>query len=87
MIVFAADNKRWTPASRYMRTARPDQDGRFKISAIPPADYNIIAIEKLEPNAPIADPDFLERILPSAKRLSIGEGETKAVELKLASVP
>jgi len=87
VIVFAADNKRWMAASRYLRTARPDQDGRFKISALPPADYHIVAVEKLEPNVPPTDPDFLERMLPGAKSLSLGEGETKTVELRVASVP
>jgi protocatechuate 3,4-dioxygenase beta subunit len=83
LVVFPTDNKRWKPNSRYLRTARPDQDGRFKISGLPPADYNIVAIEKLEPNVPATDPDFLERILSGAKRLSLSEGETKTVDLKL----
>ncbi len=82
VVVFAADNKRWAPNSRYMRTARPDQDGRFKITGLPPADYNIVAVDRLEPGQSI-DPDFLDRMRPSAKSVAIMNGDTKTVELKL----
>src|SRR5439155_1324256 len=61
LVIFTADNRRWKPNGRYLRTARPDQDGRFKVSGLPPSEYNIIAIDKLE-TGQWTDPDFLERL-------------------------
>jgi hypothetical protein len=84
LIVFAADSKRWTPNSRYQRVARPDQDGRFKISSLPAGDYNIIAIDRVDPGQ-VTDPDFLQRVQPNAKSLFISEGETKRVDLRITT--
>ena len=39
-------------------------------------------VEKIEPGQS-TDSDFLERILPSAKRISVAEGEIKTVDLRL----
>jgi len=86
LVVFPTDSKRWKPNSRYMRAARGDQDGRFKVGSLPPADYYIVAVEKIEPGQS-TDSDFLERILPSAKRISVGEGETRVVDLRITTVP
>jgi protocatechuate 3,4-dioxygenase beta subunit len=82
LVIFAADSKRWKPNGRYLRTARPDQDGRFKVPGITPADYYIIAIDKLEPGQ-LAEPDFFERIRSKANAFTIMEGETKTVDLKI----
>jgi protocatechuate 3,4-dioxygenase beta subunit len=84
LIVFAADSKRWTPNSRYQRVARPDQDGRFKINSLPAGDYNIIAIDRVDPGQ-VTDPDFLQRVQPNAKSLFISEGETKTVDLRITT--
>jgi protocatechuate 3,4-dioxygenase beta subunit len=85
LLVFASDSKRWKPNGRhYPRTARADQDGRFKVSGLPPSDYYIIAIDKLEPGQ-WTDPDFLERIRSKATSVTIGEGETKSVELRIST--
>ena len=83
-MLFAADSKRWKASGRYLRTARPDQDGRFKVSGMAPADYYIIAIDKLEPGQ-WTDPEFLERIRSKATDVSIREGETRTVDLKITT--
>ncbi len=85
LVIFAADNKRWKPNGRYLRTARPDQEGRFKVSGLPPSEYNIIAIDKLE-TGQWTDPDFLERLRFKATAFTLSEGETKTVDLKLNTV-
>jgi hypothetical protein len=82
VLFFPADTKRWAPGSRYLRVARPDQDGRFKISGLPPADYNVIAVERLE-QGQNTDPEFLERVRPRAASCTLFEGETKTIDLEL----
>jgi hypothetical protein len=83
-VVFAQDKEKWTGTSRYQSIGRPDQDGRFKISGLPPGEYYIVAVDRLEPGQ-TGDPDFLETIRRDAKMFSLLEGETKTVDLKLTS--
>ena len=83
-IVFAQDSARWTSNTRYQSMGRPDQDGRFKIGGLPPGEYYIIALDRLD-TGEASDPEFLERIRTKASRLSLNEGETKTVDLKINS--
>ena len=84
LIVFAQDRERWSPGSRYMRTGRPDQDGRFKITGLPAGQYYAIALDYVEPGD-ATDPEFLDRMLQKAVRFSLNDGETKTMDLKLVS--
>ena len=86
VVVFHRDREKWKPPSRYIRTSRPDQDGRFKMAGVPPGDYLIVASDTLDP-LQATDPDYLDRIQNRGSRFSLGEGETKTLDLKLALVP
>lgn len=81
VVVFAQDRERWGPATRYISTARPDQDGRFRARALP-GDFHVVAVEYVEPGGWM-DPDFLDSVVPAAKSLSLAAGETKTIELTL----
>ena len=48
-IAFAQDREKWKMSGRYQGMGRPDQDGRFKINALPPGDYYIVALDKIDP--------------------------------------
>jgi hypothetical protein len=86
VVVFPANRDRWTFLSRYLRTLRPDTDGRYSVKNLPPAeDYLIIAVQNLEQGQG-GDPDFLTRAREEAKPFSLNEGETKAVDVKLSSL-
>ena len=84
-IVFAQDKDKWAGNSRYQSMGRPDQDGRFKIMGLPPGEYYIIAVDRVEPGQQ-GDPDFLESVRSRATSLSLNEGETKTVDLRLNPV-
>jgi hypothetical protein len=86
VVVFARDEQHWTFATRYIQTARPDQDGRFKITAAPPGDYLAAAFEYIEPGQS-GDPDFLKQIRDRATAFLLGDGEAKALTLKLIAQP
>ena len=45
----------------------------------------VIAVQNLE-SGQGSDPDFLARALEEAKRFSLNEGETKAVDIKLSKL-
>jgi protocatechuate 3,4-dioxygenase beta subunit len=83
VIVFPADEKLWTYQSRYIRAGRPDQDGRYQISGLPPYEnYLITAVQGLE-DGQAGDPEFLTAIKANAIALRLNEGETKTTDVKL----
>jgi hypothetical protein len=85
LVVFADDPTRWVPQSRYLATTRPDQNGRFKVEKLPPGNYLAIALDYLEEGDSF-DPDFLHRVRDTATKFGLGEGETKSLTLKLATI-
>jgi hypothetical protein len=85
-LLFAREPEKRRPPSRYLRTARADQEGRFRTTGLPPGDYFAVALDSVDP-AEATDPDFLARIETRAERFSLGEGETKTLDLKLKSLP
>ena len=82
VVVFAQDRARWSWRSRFIATTRPDVDGRFQIASLPPASYFIVALEYVE-EGDASDPEFLELLRARAARISLDEGESTTVELKL----
>jgi len=86
VVIFPADQQRWTSTSRFVRTLRPDTNGRYSTKGLPPLDdYLIIAVQNLE-SGQGSDPEFLTRAKEEAKPLSLNEGEAKAVDIKLSKL-
>jgi hypothetical protein len=83
VVAFASDSRRWGPMTRFIGTARPDQSGSFRLNALPPEDYLVVALEYLEPGDE-GDPDLLERLRPGATAVSITDAGSKTVTLKLS---
>ena len=83
VVVFPANEKLWTYQSRFIRAARPDQEGRYEITPLPgPEQYLVVAVQGLE-DGQAGDPDFLLSVKDEAARFELTEGETKAVDVKL----
>jgi carboxypeptidase family protein len=82
LVVFAQDRERWNPGSRYLRTSRPDQDGRFKVTGLPAGRYYAVALDYVEPGE-ASDPEFLDRVSAKAEKFSLNEGEVKTFDLKI----
>jgi len=83
VVLFPADERLRTVQSRFTRTARPDQQGTFRITGLPPGDYRAVALQGLE-DGQDGDPDFLASIEDLATRLALEEGESRALTLELA---
>jgi hypothetical protein len=83
VIVFADDDGKWGPYSRFIESARPDQHGQFKILGLPPGNYMAIAVEYLEPGDE-RDPDLLAGWRRHGTSLTLSEGETRVIDLKLS---
>ncbi|HMD33537.1 MAG TPA: carboxypeptidase-like regulatory domain-containing protein [Vicinamibacterales bacterium] len=85
VLVFPSDAKRMKNAQRYVRTLRPGPDGRITIVGLPPGDYNVIALEHYSPG-PTPDAEFFDRQRPHATSITLLEGETRTIDLRLNSV-
>jgi protocatechuate 3,4-dioxygenase beta subunit len=84
VVVFAEDQDKWVlPQNRWTASARPDQDGRFKVSNLPPGAYYAIAVEYVA-QGEWGDPEWLARAAKRATRFTLEEGASKTLDLKLS---
>jgi hypothetical protein len=82
VIAFPSDERLWLPQSRQIVTARTDQSGSYRLDAIPPGEYLVIAVDDVE-QGEWFDPAFLEQVRDKATRVSVGEGEVRTQDLKV----
>jgi Carboxypeptidase regulatory-like domain len=83
VVVFSDDPQYWTvPFTRWVNGTRPDQEGRFRLRNLPAGSYNIVAVDYIEAGA-WGDPELLDRLKPHAKRITLSEGGSEKVDLKL----
>jgi len=83
VVVFALDEAKWEGTSRYIQTARPDQDGKFKVSGLPAGDYQAVATSGSRQPGELGDPEILKQIRDRAVRFSLRDGENKVFDLKV----
>lgn len=82
VVIFAEDAARWGPQTRFVRSGRPDQDGRYEVRGLPAERYLAAAVEYLEAGEE-ANPDTLDQLRTSAARFSLGDAESKVLDLEL----
>lgn len=86
VVAFPTDSTLWRPRSRHIQASRPDQNGQFQIRGVPPGDYLLAAVDAVQ-QGEWFDPVFLDRLRNGATRVSVREGETKAVNLSMDVQP
>jgi hypothetical protein len=82
VVMFPEERSQWTPQSRFIVTARPDQQGRFRIAGLPAGRYLAAAVAYLEPGEERYAP-LLGRLTKIATSLTLAEGEARSVTLRL----
>jgi hypothetical protein len=80
--VFPADRRLWTSARR-LKSTRPATDGRFSFGDLAPGEYLLAAATDLDPDK-WQSTESLEEFAGAAVRLTLGEGERKVQDLRLA---
>jgi hypothetical protein len=84
VVAFSADSSRWGYLTRYVRSARPNQDGRFSVTGLPADEYFVVALDYVE-SGEETDPEQLEKWKSLATRVTVADGESKPLTLKLVS--
>jgi hypothetical protein len=83
VVAFPTSRELWAQGSRRLRTARPDVEGKFEISGLPPGEYGLVALTDLD-QADLSDPAFLEQLAAASVKIALAEGEKKKQDLKLS---
>ncbi len=84
VLAFSEDREKWfLPSMRWLRSARADQDGLFKLEGLAPGRFLVVAVDGLDAGA-LGDPDEIERLRGSAVEVSLTGAEKKTVTLTLA---
>jgi hypothetical protein len=82
VVVFPADESLWMYLSRFVRTARPDQDGQFQMLGLPAYErYLAVPVQALE-DGQAGDPEFLARIRTLGTSFSLNDGESRVIDLR-----
>ena len=82
VVMQPVDQKEPRTAARFIRTARPDTEGRFEVRNIRPGRYLATAIEALEDGREFS-PEFQKQLRRDAREIMIAEGETQTLDLRL----
>jgi protocatechuate 3,4-dioxygenase beta subunit len=84
VLVFDADQEKWFESTRRVRATRPDQDGQWRLRGMPAGEYLAIALDYVEDGA-WNDPEYLEALRRDASAVTLAEGATAAVALKVVA--
>jgi hypothetical protein len=83
VVAFSTDRATWRPDARRTKSVRPASDGRYEFRDLPPGEYFLAALTDVEPTD-LADPKFLEQLVPAALTLTLGAGEQKTHDITIA---
>jgi uncharacterized protein (DUF2141 family) len=83
VIAFTTNRSWWSPPFRRIRTARPATDGHFSFQDLPPGEYYLAAVTDWAPDD-VRDAEFLSEAVATAIRVTIGEGEQKVQNVRIA---
>jgi len=81
VILFASHADTWTQG-RFIRATRPDQQGQWRIKGLPPGEFLAVAVDYVE-DEQWNDPEYLESIRRYAQKVTLEEGASEALTLKL----
>jgi hypothetical protein len=82
IIAFAADRSQWGRETRRVQAVRPDNNGRFVFTGLPPGEYLLGAVTDID-QGEWQDVAFLERLAAVSAKVSIAEGEKKTQDIRI----
>lgn len=81
VLVFASDERRWDPPSRFVFVAIPGADGRFSLDGVLPGSYVVTTLDDLEDDSR-HDAAVLRGLSGTGTRIALAAGDDVAVALK-----
>ena len=81
-IAFSTTRAHWGFGSRRVQAVRPDVDGRYAVADLPPGEYFLNALSDVDPDDWL-DPAFLETLVPSSIKVTLGDGKRKVQNLRV----
>ncbi len=84
VVVFASDSAKWFEGSRSVKAARPDQQGQWRLKAMPPGEYLAVALEYVEDGS-WNDPEYLESLRRYGTKITLTEAGSETVSLKITT--
>lgn len=85
IIVFPADKRFWVAQGRRIRTSRPGTDGKFTVTNLPTGEYRLAAVVDIA-TGEANDPAFLEQLVPASVPITLGPGDRKVQDLRIAGL-
>src|SRR5437773_3829064 len=82
VLVFPSDADKWFESSKSIRAARLDQQGRWQAKGLPAGEYLAIALDYVADGA-WNDPDYLESLRRDARKVTLADGGSETVALKV----
>lgn len=80
VVIFSADRSRWAFPSRFVKSIRPDGEGRFSVGGLVPGAYRAVAREFVI-DGQSEDPAFLATLVQGATGFDAVAGETATLTL------
>jgi hypothetical protein len=81
-VAFSTSRDTWFTGSRQVKQQRSTGDGSFRIEGLPPGDYWVAAVDRLEPGNWLT-PENLGALVPAAARVTVREGQALSTDLRL----
>jgi uncharacterized protein (DUF2141 family) len=87
ILIFGTDRAVWSRESRRVRApVQPAEDGSFRFLNLPAGEYFLGVMTEVDPKQ-AGDPALLEQLAPAAIRVTIGPGEKKIQDIRIAGPP
>jgi protocatechuate 3,4-dioxygenase beta subunit len=86
VVAFSTDPTKWVDRSRFVMLTRSTLQGRFELRGLPPEEYLAIALPRIV-QSEWEDPDFLQQLRAEATTFTLGEGDSRVLDLKLKKRP
>lgn len=83
VLIFPDDERRWIFPSRFVRSTRGNDQGNFTVRGLPPGVGYLAAAVSYVEEGEAEDPEFLAGLRDRATSVSLREGETKTIELRV----
>jgi protocatechuate 3,4-dioxygenase beta subunit len=89
VVIFASTPDLWFSRSPYVRFASAGQDGTFHLSGLPPSQYYIAALDRIDGGTDFGDwqnPAVLGALTAAARRINVESSGRVSMELRLVQM-